>query len=213
MRINRRSVFGAAITGLGVGTGAKLLAQTAPPGRSASREVVLAATRTPVLPPAGDPRGDVTIVELLDYNCPYCRRMAPEFDALMQADRKVRVLYTPWPIFGGGSRYAAQAVVAADRQGKALVAHNALIGAKVRLADAPIVDDLLSQSGVDIRRLHDDLRTRSVQIGLRLAHGADIAKLLGAQGTPMLLIGSQVIPGALDRRGLAGQVAAARREA
>lgn len=211
MRFTRRAVFGAAIAGVGVGAGAKLIAQPAPPGRTVSPKVLRAATLDPVLPPEGDPKGDVTVLELLDYNCPYCRRMAPELDALVRTDPKVRVLYTPWPIFGAGSRYAAQAVVAADRQGKALVAHHALIDAKVRLADAAIVDDVLGRSGVDVARLRQDIRTRSVEIGLRLARGADIAKLLGAQGTPMLLIGSEVIPGALDRRGLAGQVAAARR--
>lgn len=213
MRLTRRSVFGAAITGLGVGAGAKLLAQTAPPGRSVPREVVTAVTRDPVLPPEGGPKADVTVLELLDYNCPYCKRMAPELDALRQSDPKVRVLYTPWPIFGAGSNYAAQAVVAAERQGKALVAHHALIGAKMRLADAAIVDDVLRQAGLDLGKLHKDIETRPVEIGLKLAHGADIAKRLHAQGTPMLLIGSQVIPGALDRRGLAGQVAAARRKA
>jgi protein-disulfide isomerase len=210
MRLNRRSILGAAAIGLGLGTAARLAAQPGPPTRRVAPEARAAATSDPVLPPEGNPRGDVTVLELLDYNCPFCRRMAPELDALVRSDPKVRVLYTPWPIFGAGSAYAAQAVVAADRQGKALAAHHALIGAGRRLSGPETVDPLLEAAGVDLSMLKGDLKAQAVPIALRLARSARIANLLGAQGTPMLLIGTQSIAGALDRRGLERFVAQAR---
>ena len=33
--------------------------------------------RDPEIPVVGNPDGDVTIVEYFDYNCPYCRKIAP----------------------------------------------------------------------------------------------------------------------------------------
>jgi len=210
MQLNRRSILGAAATGLALGTAAKLAAQSLPPVKRVSSQALAAATSNPILPPDGNPHGDVTVLELLDYNCPFCRRMAPEMDALIRSDRKVRALYAPWPIFGPGSAYAAQAVVAADRQGKALAAHRALIGARQRLTGPETIDPVLAGAGVDLGALRRVLKADAVALSLRLAQSARIANLLGAQGTPMLLIGSRSIAGALDRRSLARFVAQAR---
>ena len=54
----------------------------------------------PNAPVLGNPDGDVTVVEFFDYNCPYCRRVKPEMEALLAADPNVRVVYREWPILG-----------------------------------------------------------------------------------------------------------------
>src|SRR6185312_3839304 len=46
----------------------------------------------------GNPKGDVTLVEFFDYNCPYCRKAMTTIDALMKQDPKLRVLLRDLPI-------------------------------------------------------------------------------------------------------------------
>ena len=73
---------------------------------AAERDVI---ERDPNAPVLGNPEGDVTVVEFFDYNCPYCRRAAPEVDALIAKDRNIRLVYREWPILGEGSVFAARA--------------------------------------------------------------------------------------------------------
>jgi protein-disulfide isomerase len=54
----------------------------------------------PAAPVGGSPSGDVTVVEFFDYNCPYCRRVAPTVVELKQADPDLRLVYKEFPILG-----------------------------------------------------------------------------------------------------------------
>ena len=47
----------------------------------------------PNAPVLGNPEGDVTVVEFFDYNCPYCRRVKPHIEALLDEDPNVRLVY------------------------------------------------------------------------------------------------------------------------
>ncbi len=91
----------------------------------AFRESVL---RDPDVPSIGNPKGDITIVEYFDYQCPYCKKVAPELVKLAREDGKLRIVMKDWPIFGGASQYAARMVLAAKYQDKYHEAHAALIG-------------------------------------------------------------------------------------
>ena len=71
--------------------------------------------RDPNAPILGNPEGDVTIVEFFDYNCPYCKRVKPEVQALMASDPNIRLVYREWPILGDGSVFAARAALASRK--------------------------------------------------------------------------------------------------
>ena len=103
-----------------------LLAQNAAPIPVEEQRQVLTEPGTPAL---GSASAEITVVEYFDYNCPFCRKLAPAFDALTAADHTVAVIYKEWPIFGGASVYAARSALAANYQGKYLQAHDALISA------------------------------------------------------------------------------------
>src|SRR3546814_17356393 len=60
----------------------------------------------------------VTVFQYFDYQCPYCRKLHPAINALLANDKKVRVVYRVWPIFGAPSVTAAKAVLASRYQGK-----------------------------------------------------------------------------------------------
>src|SRR3546814_3115055 len=72
----------------------------------------------PASPVGGNPQGDVSLVEFFDYNCPYCRRVAPTLGEIEDSDPKLRVVYKEWPILGPNSEFAARAALASRSQGK-----------------------------------------------------------------------------------------------
>jgi protein-disulfide isomerase len=151
----------------------------------------------PATPYDGAPAGDVTVVEYLDFNCPYCRKVAVSLRDLMTADRKVRVLYKDWPIFGRVSIYAARATLAAKWQNRYLAAHNILINTPTRLASEGQIRERLGFAGVDLARLDNDLAAHGDEIDAILARNDAEARALGFEGTPGIVIGDLLIPGAL----------------
>ena len=164
----------------------------------------------PETPAAGARDGDVTIIEFLDYNCPFCKKTAPELQKLLHADPRVGILYKEWPVFGDVSVYAARSALAANWQGKFLAAHNALISAPHDLDETTQVDSLLKSAGVDLRRLADDRALHAADIDATLARNAAEARGLGLRGTPGFLIGRQLVPLALTLQQLQQLTANAR---
>src|SRR5712671_3152658 len=68
--------------------------------------------KDPTSPVAGNPDGDVTVVEFFDYRCPYCKVVAPDLAKAVAADGKVRLIYKEFPILGPASLTAAKAALA-----------------------------------------------------------------------------------------------------
>jgi protein-disulfide isomerase len=159
--------------------------------------------------PAGPPDADVTIVEYLDYNCPYCKKMAPVFSRLLEDDHRVRIVYKDWPIFGGVSVYAAKAALAAQWQSKYLIAHDALISGP-RLATPAQVDATLSHAGVNLDTLNKDRARHSVEIDALVERNGEEAHALGLRGTPGIVVDRQRLPGIVDLAGLKRLLADAR---
>jgi protein-disulfide isomerase len=159
-------------------------------------QVAAALAARPQTSVAGNPEGDVTIVEFLDYNCPFCKKTAPELQKLLVSDKWVRILYKEWPIFGEVSEYAARSALAAQWQGKFLAAHDALINAP-DLDESAQVDTVLKRAGVDLGRLADDRNRHAADIDEALARNAREARALGLGGTPGFVVGHQLVPSAL----------------
>ncbi|MBR0967269.1 DsbA family protein [Bradyrhizobium diazoefficiens] len=170
------------------------------------RESVL---RDPDVPSMGNPQGDITIVEYFDYQCPYCKKVAPELVRIAKEDGKLRIVMKDWPIFGAASQYAAKMVLAAKYQNKYHEAHTALIGATTKLSEQ-IVQDLLSRAGVDIDQAVKDMTTYQPAIEALLARNNEQAEAFGFQGTPAFIVGTFRIPGVLDAAGFKQAIADAR---
>lgn len=158
---------------------------------------------------AGAANADVTIVEYFDYNCPFCRELAPELQSLVAQDHKVAIVYKDWPIFGGVSVYAAKAALAAAWQGKYLVAHETLINGP-RLTQHDQVDAELKGAGIDMAQLTKDRTNHAAEIDALLNRSDAEAHALGIRGTPGILVGRQVLPGTVNLAGLKLLVANAR---
>jgi protein-disulfide isomerase len=162
--------------------------------------------REPGVPILGSANADVTVVEYFDYNCPFCKALAPVFRSFIDQDHAAAVLYKEWPIFGGVSVYAAQAALAATYQGKYLQAHEALISGP-RLEENSQVDAALRSAGIDMVQLKKDLVAHRASIDELLMRNDTEARGLGLRGTPGILAGRRLVSGISDLHALQSAVA------
>jgi len=183
-----------------LGTGAVLLAAGSARADDASEDKVLTEAqvlRDPEIPVIGNASGDITIVEWFDYNCPYCRKLAPELRQVVQDDGKVRLVLKDWPILGPVSKVAARMALAAKYQDKFEAAHEAMISVNSRITE-PRIAELLSGAGLDMDRLKQDLDTNASAIDALLARNNEQAEAFGFNGTPAFIVGKFRVPGVLS---------------
>jgi protein-disulfide isomerase len=167
--------------------------------------------RDPEIPVAGNPAGDLTIVEYFDYQCPYCRRIEPDLRQVVQDDGKVRLIFKDWPILGPVSVTAARMVLASKYQDKYIQAHDALIAVNSKLTEARI-REVLVDGGVDLDRLDKDLAHNAAAIDALLARNNEQAEAFEFKGTPAFIVGKFRVPGVLTMAQF-GQVIADARKA
>jgi protein-disulfide isomerase len=156
---------------------------------------------------AGNPKGDVTIVEFFDYHCGYCKRA---FGPLMNAvhdDGKIRLILKEFPILGPDSVVASHAALAAEKQGKYFEMHQALYRNKGDLDEQRIME-IAKEVGLDTAKLRSDMT--DPEIAKTIARNEDLARKLGVKGTPGFIIGGKSHPGALNAEELAAAVKEAR---
>ena len=156
--------------------------------------------RDPDNPVLGNQKGDITIVEYFDYQCPYCKKLHPVILAVAKEDGNLRLVFKDWPIFGEVSKNAARLALAAKYQGKYEQAHAALLTAKSRLTDSS-VQQLLTEAGVDVARAAADLQSNRTAIDDLLGRNNAQAEAFGFPGTPAFIIGTFRVPGVLDAAG------------
>ncbi len=149
----------------------------------------------PADPIGGNPRGSVTVVEFFDVRCPYCRKLEPEMAAFLAEDRDVRLVYKDLPILGAASVLGSKALLAAQKQN----AYEKMRTAVMRLPSEitrSAIETEAKKLGLDSARLLRDMDDPSVQqqidVNLRLAHQLNI------QGTPAMIVGGELLPGAVD---------------
>ncbi len=161
----------------------------------------------PDAPVAGNPAGGVSIVAFLDYNCPYCKRTAPDLKRFVSTDGDVRLVYKDWPILAETSVYGARLALGAKRQGRYGAAHEALMGLRGQTGSEAGMMEALRAAGIDMAALGRDLKAHDSDIGGLLKRNDDQAKTLGLQGTPAYLIGPFIVAAALDFDGFKDAVA------
>ena len=166
--------------------------------------------RDPDVPAIGDPNGDISIVEWYDYNCPYCRKVAPELRQVVEDDGKIRLVLKDWPILGEVSKISARLVLAAKYQDKFLPAHEALIGVSSRLTE-PRVRELLAGAKIDMDRLNKDLDANAKAIDATLSRNNDQALAFEFRGTPSFIVGKYRVPGVLSMNEFEQVIADARK--
>ncbi len=160
-------------------------------------------------PVLGNPDGNVTLVEFFDYRCGYCRRALPDVMALKETDPQLRIVMKEFPILGPDSVIAARAALAARKQGKYAVFHEALMQAEGSLDEARILA-VADEVGLDLDRLRGDMEAPEINATLR--RNFELAEALGIRGTPAFVTRNDLVPGAVGADALKAMVNAARND-
>lgn len=145
--------------------------------------------RDPAIGPAG---AGVTVVQFFDYRCPYCKQIADDYMALVEANPDVRFVFKEWPILDRDeplSEYAARAALAAARQGRYAEVHQTLMAAQT--IDQASVDGVLAAAGVDMTRARADIA--ATETGQHLTDIMSLARTIGASGTPTFIVNGELI--------------------
>jgi len=157
----------------------------------ARRHEVLEDPDTPV---AGNPQGDVSLVEFFDYRCPYCKQVEPALEALLREDPKLRFVYKEFPVLGPESVTAARAALASRKQGKYDAFHRDLMALKGHFDEAAVFQAART-AGLDLEHLKRDMA--APEIDRMLKANLELAEALDIRGTPGFVIGDEIVPGAI----------------
>jgi len=156
---------------------------------------------------AGNPEGDVTIVEFFDYRCGYCKRSFPDLMKTVEEDGNIRLVLKEFPILGDDSIEASRAAIASIAQGKYMEFHTALMATRGSLNKDRILN-VASDVGLDVKQLEADMGALATEEIISKNYA--LARKLGVNGTPAFVIGDHISPGALSSEQLLARVAIAR---
>ncbi len=177
--------------------------------RATAKDV--AANRDAILKPygsawAGNPQGDVTIVEYFDYNCGFCRSSLPTIAKLIESDPKLRIVFRELPILSEESRTAARLSLVAAERGRFQQFHAAMY------AGGSISDVSMAQAmraaGLDAQLVQQAVA--APRIDAEIDQNIAVARQLGMTGTPSWVIGDHVVSAALPIEELQREIAKVR---
>ena len=146
----------------------------------------------------GNPEGDITVVEFLDYQCGFCKRAFPAVEELINSDGNIRFIVQEFPILGDasvlGSRYAL-AVMSLYGDDAYKTIHDELM-----LLRGALSPQALSRLSVDQNFDHDDVRAEmeNDDITRIIDANRDLAARLQIQGTPSFIMGDSFVRGFLE---------------
>ncbi len=179
-----------------------------------AREVskLLASNRKEIETPfpgtvAGNPNGDVTVVEFFDYACPFCRQAHADMAKLAKADPGVRLVYRDFPVIAPASDEAAMASLSAAAQGRYQRFHDAMFDGQEKVSHERVVS-VVRSSGLNELRTAKDLTAAPLRAEIK--KNIELGRALNLSGTPSYIIGDRILSGAVGFDALKAAVDEAR---
>ena len=160
----------------------------------------------------GNPDGDLTLVEFLDYRCGYCKRAHPHVAGFLKEDGGVRLIVKEFPVLGPDSQYAGRAAMAALKQNGGAhykTFHDAMIEHRGQL-DQNAVKQIARTAGLDVDQLEADMKAPDIIANMR--NTFDIAEALNINGTPAFILGDRIIRGYVPQEAMLEMAAQVRAE-
>ncbi len=156
----------------------------------------------------GNPDGDITVVEFMDYRCGYCRKAHGEVNELVSGDGNIRYVLKELPILGPDSLLAAQFAIAVQQLHGAegyKQAHDALMTLRADVT-AETLTNLASDLGLDPGPVMARMSGPEVRAVIEANHA--LATAMEVNGTPTFVVGDTLLRGYLpleDMRSLVAQ--------
>ncbi|MBU3029413.1 DsbA family protein [Paracoccus marinaquae] len=143
----------------------------------------------------GNPDGDLTMVEFIDYRCGVCRRFDDEIYSILEDDGNIRLILKEFPILGEDSENSARFAIAVKEIGgdeAYAKAHGELITLRGP-ATIEALTKIAGTIGVDADEVVNTMNTESVSAILR--ENRQLAERMGIAGTPSFVIGEELLRG------------------
>lgn len=173
---------------------------------AANRDAIFADSHSWV---GGNPDGDVTMVEFIDYRCGYCRKFNQQVHDIVESDGNIRLILKEFPILGPDSETSARFAVAVRQLGgddAYVKAHDELMA--MRGAPSPeALKKIAADIGIDGEEVLNTMNTETVSAVLR--DNRQLAEQMAIMGTPTFIIGDTLLRG-MPADGLEPVVATAR---
>ena len=153
----------------------------------------------------GNPDGDLTIVEFIDYRCGYCRRVAPEVDEVVTKDGNIKLILKEFPILGQESDLASRYAIAVKQLagGEAYKAAHDKLYAMRGSVTLESLNAISQELGLDAEAIVQRMNTEEVSAEIR--KNRQLAEKMQIMGTPTFVIGPELLRG-IPSTGLASAV-------
>ena len=150
----------------------------------------------------GNPDGDVTIVEFMDYRCGYCRKAHAEVAELIKSDGNIRFILKEFPILGEESDLASRfaiAVLQIGGDGAYLAAHDALMTMRADVS-ADSLQTLAADLGLDAAAISAHMQSDAVTAVI--AANRALGETMNVNGTPTFIVDQTMLRGYVPLDGM-----------
>ena len=153
---------------------------------------------------------DVTIIEFFDYACGYCKKVNKTINALIKEDKKIRVIYKEFPIFGKTSMEASTVALAVNiMDPKSYVKFHDALMVSGKKGEAGALE-VAKSVGINVTKLKKTMKNKASEIADQIQGNLTLGGSIGVTGTPGFVVGEDFIPGAVDLQTFKDKVRTAR---
>ncbi|MEM8576741.1 MAG: DsbA family protein [Pseudomonadota bacterium] len=145
----------------------------------------------------GNPDGDITLIEFVDYKCGFCKRAHGEVAKLLESDGDIRLITKEFPILGDQSLLASRFAIAVrnvagdDAYG---AMNDALMEFNGDIAP-PALRRLANTFGLDFEAIEVEMQSDEVTAQIRDTRA--LAQRLNITGTPTFVLEDEMLRGFL----------------
>ena len=143
----------------------------------------------------GNPNGDITLVEFVDYRCGYCKKAHNEVEKLLSTDGNIRFVIKEFPILGEDSlvlsKFALAVKIVHGNEIYKLV-HDILIKMKSRPSEKAF-DQIMNNLNLDADRV--ERKMESNEVNGMITYTRTLAERLKISGTPTFVMNDELIRG------------------